>query len=167
MFVTSFCVSWRNSINAFVMRLEVFWYQQQSLGSFWNHVSFVELLHIPRRCANLVVAHCFRCNFVFSCARTRADMDRCVSMREYKFVCVYGGACLRLFVHTYGRWCMCVRFLVICGVCVLCVYLCVFACTFVRVLSRADPFDAHFCLHLSISQFGAVSSLPDLERTCH
>ena len=58
-------------------------------------------------------------------------------MREYKFVCVYGGACLGLFVHTYGRWCMCVRLLalvwVICGVC-LCVYLCVFAKTFVRVL---------------------------------
>ena len=51
------------------------------------------------------------------------------------------------------------------GVC-LCVYLCVFACTFVRVLSRADPFDAHFCLHMSISQFGAISSLPDLEIIC-
>ena len=32
--------------NAFVMRLEGFWYQQQSLGSFWNRVSFVELLHV-------------------------------------------------------------------------------------------------------------------------
>ena len=84
-------------------------------------------------------------------------------------MCVYGGACLRLFVHTYGRWCMCVRLFVGVrlgdGVC-LCVYLCVFACTFVRVLSRADPFDAHFCLHMSISQFGAISSLPDLEGTC-
>ena len=87
-------------------------------------------------------------------------------MREYKFVCVYGGACLRLFVHTYGRWCLRAFFGVLCGVC-LCVYLCVFACTFVRVLSRADPFDAHFCLHMWISQFGAISSLPDLERTSH
>ena len=50
---------------------------------------------------------------------------------------VYGGACLRLFVHTCGRWCMCVRLFalvwVICGV-FLCENLGVFACTFVRFL---------------------------------
>ena len=68
--------------------------------------------------------------------------------------------------HVWAMVYVCAFFGVLCGVC-LCVYLCVFACTFVRVLSRADPFDAHFCLHMSISQFGAISSLPDLERTCH
>ena len=81
----------------------------------------------------------------FSCARTRARwMVRCVSTRESKFVYVYGGACLHLLVQTCGRCCV--------GACLgtlwcflVFVYLCVFACTLVRVLSRADPFDAH-CL---------------------
>ena len=30
-------------------------------------------MFLSLNCANLVVAHCFRCNFVFSCARTRAE----------------------------------------------------------------------------------------------
>ena len=42
-------------------------------GKFLEPCFFRWIVAHPRRCANLVVAHCFRCNFVFSCARTRAE----------------------------------------------------------------------------------------------
>ena len=167
MFVTSFCVSWRNSARS-SCDLKVSGISN-NLGEIFGTV-FLSLtcctsMTLSEFSGGSLFSMCFSFFRVRSHARVRARarwMDRCVSTREYKFVCVYG-ACLRLLVHTCGRWCLraCLGTLW----CVLVfVYLFVKACTFVRVLSRADQFDAHCsCFHKSISQFDVNSSLPDLK----
>ena len=111
---------------------------------------------------------CFSFFRVRSHARVRARarwMVRCLSTREYEFVCVYG-ACLRLLVHTCGRRCLraCLGtlwcFLVF-------VYLCVFACTFVRVFVEGRPIRRTFFVFPQVDL--AVRRhffSTDLKRTC-
>ena len=56
----------RHATRSFLVSATIF-------GKFLEPCFFRWIVAHPRRCANLVVAHCFRCNFVFSCARTRAE----------------------------------------------------------------------------------------------
>ena len=100
MFVTSF-LNLMAEFNAFVMRLDVFWAQQQSLGSFWNRVSSVEPLQVHGvfripwwfNVFDVCVCVFFVCVRMRVCARTVAVDGQ---------VCEYA----RVKVCVRVRWCM-------------------------------------------------------------